>query len=201
MAALDAAGTYVDDGAASAASWLRGPAARLGRREASTLVHEFRGLREMQATAAAVGSGTVSRAHASEILKARTRSGLGVVDFDPCEKILVELAASASPDEVRLAAQHLIEVQAPERDKELVAALADRRFDLHPVGDLLKVDAMIDKIIAAALVKGVEAKSRRTSGDERSWHVRRADAFSEIVLLGSSLDSCLSTAARSRTST
>lgn len=75
-------------------------------------------------------------------------------------------------------------MEAPERDKQLIDALADRSFNLRAVGDLVKVDAMIDKVTAAALAAGVEALSRPSPGDERSWQVRRADAFSELVLLG-----------------
>jgi len=54
--------------------------------------------------------------------------------------------------------------------------LADRSSTLRQVGDLVKVDAMIDKVTAEALSTGVEAPSRRTPGDDRSWHVRRADS-------------------------
>lgn len=42
VAAFDAASAYADDGAPTSASWLRS-AARLARRDASTLVHQFRG--------------------------------------------------------------------------------------------------------------------------------------------------------------
>jgi hypothetical protein len=80
--------------------------------------------------------------------------------------------------------RHLVDAEAPDRDKALLDALADRSFQLRQVGDLVKVDAIIDKVTAEALTKGVEALSRRTPGDERDWHVRRADAFSEIVMLG-----------------
>jgi hypothetical protein len=90
----------------------------------------------------------------------------------------------ASPDEVRAAATHLVEAEAPDRDKQLIDALAGRRFDLYGVGDLVKVDAMIDKVTAEALLTGVEALSRRQPADERSWQERRADAFSDLISLG-----------------
>jgi len=39
---------------------------------------------------------------------------------------LVELATHATPDEVRAAVRHLVEAEAPDRDKELLDVLADR---------------------------------------------------------------------------
>ncbi len=183
VAAFDTAGACVDDGAATTAAWLRA-SARLGRRDASGLVHQARELRTLPATTDALQAGVISRAHAVEVVKAKKRSCLDADAFSRYEQILVELATHASPDEVRAAVAHLVEAEAPDRDKQLLDALADRTFTLHPVGDLVKVDAMIDKATAEALAVGVDALSRRSSGDERSWQVRRADAFAEIVALG-----------------
>lgn len=156
----------------------------LGRRDASGTVHQARQLRELTATSGALRAGTISRPHATEIVKAKERSCLDTEAFRRYEDILVELATHASPDEVRAAVRHLIEAEAPDRDKELLDVLADRSFQLRQVGDLVNVDAMIDKVTAEALTKGVEALSRLAPGDERTRHVRRADAFSEIVMLG-----------------
>jgi hypothetical protein len=181
--AFDAAGGSTGEGAATAAGWLRAEQ-RLGRRDASGLVFQARQLRDLPVTSAALGAGTISREHATAILKAKVSTGLETRDFDPYEAILVELAEKASPDEVRAAAAHLVEAEAPDRDRQLVAALAGRRFDLVPVGDLVKVDAMIDKPTAETLLIAVEALSRRLPGDDRTWHQRRADAFSAIVQHG-----------------
>ncbi|MBA2774449.1 MAG: DUF222 domain-containing protein [Nocardioidaceae bacterium] len=183
LAAFDAAAGYGGEGAPSAASWLRA-SARLGRRDASGLVHQARELRHLPVTARALAAGTITAAHVSEIVKAKKRSCLTTDGFGRYETILVELATQASPDEVRAAAAHLVEAEAPDRDKQLLEALADRSFTIRPVGDLVQVDATIDKVTAEALAKGVEALSRPTPGDDRSWHVRRADAFSELVMLG-----------------
>jgi hypothetical protein len=183
VASFDTAGAHTDDGAATTAGWLRAQQ-RLGRRDASGLVHQARQLRDLPATSAALTTGTISREHAVQIIKAKTSTGLDADGFARYEPILVDLATQASPDEVRAAAAHLLEAEAPDRDAELVAALAGRRFDLVPVGDLVKVDAMIDKPTAEALTTAVEALSRRAPGDDRTWHQRRADAFSELVTLG-----------------
>ncbi|MDQ3308345.1 MAG: HNH endonuclease [Actinomycetota bacterium] len=183
VAAFDGVGAYVEAGTSTAASWLRA-SGRLTRREASGTVHQARELRNLTITARALSAGEISRAHATEIIKAKQRSCLDADSFRRYEEILVELAMHASADEVRSAVRHLVDAEAPDRDKALLDALADRSFTLRQVGDLVKVDAMIDKLTAEALTKGIEALSRRTPGDERDWHVRRADAFSEIVMLG-----------------
>ncbi len=183
LGAFDAAGAYAEEGNPTAASWLRA-ANRLSRRDASALVHFARQLRELPLTFDALRAGLISREHAVQVAKARTTSALDQAEFAPYEKVLVDLAKKASPDEVKVASSHVVEVEAPERDKQLIDALADRSFNLRAVGDLVKVDAMIDKVTAAALAAGVEALSVRGSGDERSWQVRRADAFSDRVMLG-----------------
>jgi hypothetical protein len=183
VAGFDTAGACVDDGAATTAGWLRAQQ-RLGRRDASGLVHQARRLRDLPRTSAALAAGTISREHATAIVKAKTRTALSTEDFDRYETILVDLARQSSPDEVRAAAAHLVDAEAPDRDAELVQALAGRRFDLVPVGDLVKVDAMIDKPTAEALTTAVEALSRRSPGDDRTWHQRRADAFGELIQLG-----------------
>jgi hypothetical protein len=183
VAVFDAAGAAVDDGAPTTASWLRAQA-RFGQREASGLVHRARELRQLRSTRDAALAGAISQAHVSEIVKARLRSCLGGDDFGPYEQILVNLALEASPDEVRAAVAHLVEAEQPDRDKALVDALADRSFSLRPVGDLVKVDALVDRVTAEALGKGVDALSRSSLDDHRTWQVRRADAFSEIVMLG-----------------
>ena len=182
VARLDASGGYVVDGSVTAAGWLRA-GHRMARRDASALVHQARELRVLEVTAKALADGAISREHVVQIVKAKTASGLDPAAFGTYEAILVDLAKQASPDEVKAAAAALVEAAAPDRDRQLVDALAGRRFDLYPVGDLVKVDAMIDKVTAEALVSGVEALSRRLPGDERTWHQRRADAFSELVML------------------
>ena len=53
--------------------------------------------------------------------------------------------------------------------------LADRSLNLRQVGDLVKVDAMIDKVTAEALSTGVEALSRRTPGDNRKTLERHVE--------------------------
>ena len=163
VAAFDASGAYVEAGTPTAASWLRA-SGRLGRRDASGTVHQARELRDLTATSEALRAGSISRAHAIEIVKAKERSCLDAESFRRYEEILVELATHATPDEVRAAVGHLVEAEAeaPDRDKELLDALADRSLTLRQVGDLVKVDAMIDKVTAAALSTGVEALSRRT---------------------------------------
>jgi len=183
VTAFDTSGAYVEAGTPTAASWLRA-SGRLGRRDASGTVHQARELRDLTATSEALRAGSISRAHATEIVKAKERSCLDAESFRRYEEILVELSRRASPDEVRAAVRHLVEAESPDRDKELLDVLADRPLNLRQVGDLVKVDAMIDKVTAEALSTGVEALSRRTPGDNRSWHVRRADSFSEIVTLG-----------------
>jgi uncharacterized protein DUF222 len=183
VAAFDTAGACVDDGAATTAGWLRAQH-RLARRDASGLVHQARQLRDLPATSAALTAGRIGREHATAIIKAKTTTGLIGEDFDRFEAILVELAVAASPDEVRTAAAHLLDTQAPDRDAQLVEALAGRRFDLVEVGELVKVDAMIDKPTAETLLTAVEALSRRTPDDDRTWHQRRADAFSAIIESG-----------------
>lgn len=181
LAAFDTAGAHADKGSPTTAAWLRA-VQRLGRRDASALVHQARELRELPMTLDALRSGAISREHAVQIVKGKTSSG--VVDFTPYEPVLVALAQEASPDEVKAAIGHLVEIEAPDRDKKLIDALADRSFNLREVGDLVKVDAMVDKVTAAALAAGVEALSRPSADDQRSWQVRRADAFSEVVMLG-----------------
>jgi hypothetical protein len=180
---LDASGVSVEDGYASAAAWLRGRA-RLGRRDASALVHQARVLRDLVATSQALRDGQISREHAGQIVKAKQASLLTTGEFAAYEEVLVELATEASPDEVKAAVQHLTDAEAPDRDKQLLAALADRSFELRPIGDLVKVDAVVDKVTAAALIAGIDSLSRRTPSDDRSWQVRRADAFSHLIMLG-----------------
>jgi hypothetical protein len=182
-AAFDAAGAYADEGSATAASWLRN-AQRLARRDASALVHLARELRNLPTTFDALQTGAISSEHAVQIVKAKTTLQLAAVDFERYEAILVDLAKEASPDEVKAAVRHLIDNETPDHDKRLIEALADRSFNLREVGDLVKIDAMVDKVTAAALTTGVEALSRQSPDDSRSWQVRRADAFSEIVMLG-----------------
>jgi hypothetical protein len=63
VAAFDTAGACTDDGAATTAGWLRAQQ-RLGRRDASGLVHQARRLRYLPATSAALTAGTISRDHA-----------------------------------------------------------------------------------------------------------------------------------------
>jgi uncharacterized protein DUF222/HNH endonuclease len=183
VAGFDAAGACVDDGAATTVGWLRAQQ-RLGRRDASGLVFQCRRLRDLGLTSAALAEGAISREHATAIVRAQAASGLDADGFARYESILVDLARQASPDEVRAAAAHLVDAEAPDRDHRLLDALAGRRLDLVPVGDLVKVDAMIDKPTAEALTTAVEALSRRSPGDDRTWHQRRADAFGELVQLG-----------------
>jgi hypothetical protein len=183
LAAFDAAEGHTEDGAASTAGWLRAEQ-RLGRRDASGLLFQARRLRDLGLTSAALAEGAISREHATAIVRAQAAAGLDADGFATYESILVDLARQASPDEVRAAAAHLVDVETPDRDRRLLDALAGRRFDLVPVGDLVKVDAMVDKPTAEALSAGVEALSRRTSGDDRTWHQRRADAFGELIQLG-----------------
>lgn len=182
-AAFDAAGAYAAEGSPTTASWLRA-AHRLGRRDASASVHLARELRELPQTLDALRAGVISREHAAQIIKGKTTLGLDAAEFARFESTLVALATETSPDEVKAAVRHLIELAAPDRDQQLIDALADRSFNLREVGDLVKVDAVVDKVTAAALASGVEALSRHSPDDERSWQVRRADAFSEIVMLG-----------------
>ena len=95
VAAFDTAGACVDDGAATTAAWLRA-SARLGRRDASGLVHQARELRTLPATTDALQAGVISRAHAVEVVKAKKRSCLDADAFSRYEQILVELATHAS---------------------------------------------------------------------------------------------------------
>jgi len=120
-----------DDGIPTTAAWLRARA-RVGRRDASGMAHQARELRHLTATGAALATGSISTAHTAEIVKAKKRSGMDTDEFASNEQILVELVTQASPDEVRAAVTHLVEVEAPECDKQLLDALADRTMVFGP---------------------------------------------------------------------
>jgi hypothetical protein len=76
VASFDMAGAHTGDGAASTAGWLRAQQ-RLGRRDASGLVHQARQLRDLPATSAALTTGTISRDHARGLPASGSHNGAG----------------------------------------------------------------------------------------------------------------------------
>ena len=56
---------------------------------------------------------------------------------------------------------HIFEVHGPDADKQAIEALAERYVKISPVGDLVKVDAVVDKETGEALETGIDALMTR----------------------------------------
>ena len=123
-----------------------------------------RGLRDLPLAAAALKSGSISAESAAHIVEASlkaTRPTNDIDDFSPFEQILVGLASDASADEVKAATTHIFEVHGPDADQRAIEALAERYVKISPVGDLVKVDALVDKPTGEALETGIDALMAR----------------------------------------
>jgi hypothetical protein len=99
--------------------------------------------------AAAYQAGWVHTPNLRTIIGHVPACGLGVLQDH--EDALVELATGAGPAEVAVFCQALAEVHRPDAAEAKVRAAGLRSVRIAPVGDLARLDAMLDPPVAARL--------------------------------------------------
>jgi uncharacterized protein DUF222 len=134
--------------------------------------------------AKAYETGLVHTPNLRTIIRHLPACGLGVLQDH--EDALVELATGAGPAEVAVFCHALAEVHRPDGEEAKVRAAGLRSVRITPVGDLARLDAMLDPAVAARLKATLAATARhpRTPDDGRTPAERSADALEHILQRG-----------------
>jgi Domain of unknown function (DUF222) len=177
VAHLDRTASYIDDGALSAASWLRHHC-RLTFGAAAASVRLARKLERLPETAAAFAAGEVSRHHARVLADAcTTERGDAVVELEPQ---LVTAARATDPREFR----NLVASVSDALDGDGGAASANaqherRRLHVSRLLDgMVAIDGLLDGEAGETVLSALDAATETPQlGEGRAPTQRRADAL------------------------
>jgi hypothetical protein len=162
--------------------WLRSHA-RLSAHEARQRMFVARSLAHSAVLAETVDAGQVTQASARII--ASTLRQLDPDDREAGAGILVELAAQAPPEQVGVAARHLLHATAAAETREAAEQrrLAGRYLTIDATYDgMYAVTGMLPPDTGEALAAAVGALAQPAGGnDERSAGQRRADALGQVA--------------------
>jgi hypothetical protein len=149
--------------------------------EASRLVLISRQLRDLPAVDEAFTAGVVSQAHAALLTRAARQVGLEQVRA--CLDTLLELAATASPRQLRVATQHLRHCVDPDAtDRDAVKKYEKRELSAAPTLDgMVVINGMLDETAGATVIAALNALMPPPRDDDpRTTGQRRADALTEL---------------------
>jgi len=177
---FDTAQGYELDEYRSTAAWLRGEL-RVHPREASQLVGMARQLRHLPAVDAAFANGEISQTHVAVI--ARTARQVGVEHVAASEDALLAVATTSTPEQLRVAAQHLRYGVDPDAlDREAVKAYERRELSVAPtIWGMVAINGMLDPTSGATVLAVLDALTPPPSDDDpRTAGQRRADALTDL---------------------
>jgi hypothetical protein len=149
--------------------------------EASKLVLMSRQLRDLPAVDEAFTSGAVSQAHVALLTRAARQVGLEHVRASL--DTLLELATTASPRHLRVAAQHLRHCVDPDAaDRDAVKRYEKRELSAAPTLDgMVVINGMLDEASGATVIAALNALMPPPRDDDpRTAGQRRADALTEL---------------------
>ena len=138
-------------------------------------------LEHLPKVAAALRSGEIGYQCASVICHLRDKLGerRDVLDED----LWISYAREHGPRNLRWIAQHVRYMLDPDGfDRDTEEDFEQRYLHLSPLGNMFKLDAVLDPETGAALRAAIDGLSKRLGeGDARTPKQRRADGFSEVV--------------------
>jgi hypothetical protein len=186
VASFDASRVWADDGARSAAAWLRHQC-RLGESEAHRLVKTARQVREMPAVDDAWRAGTISSTHVDVIARAR-HAAKADDRFAEFEATFVEVAEAGTPDDVAKVAHQWRDALDAELDRDADGSRTERQYEARKLhvsktlggtwviggGGDPESGSIVNDAITAAYDK------LHCAGDERSPAQQRWDALTHV---------------------
>jgi hypothetical protein len=178
---LDASGEFEQEGAASAASWVRRETGR-SEREARDDVRLARRLRQLPVLAAALVAGDMPVRTAD--LVARVALQLPEELVAETEPALVDAARLLTFEQLRRYLAEKVAALAPDALKDAIqSAYERRRLYLDPVGDMAELRGTLEPLQAEQLEAVLDAlmESDRRADEVRTTGQRRADALALMV--------------------
>ena len=178
---LDASGEFEQEGAASAASWVRRETGR-SERDARDDVRLARRLRQLPVLAAALIAGDVPVRTAD--LVARVALQLPAELVAETEPALVDAARLLTYEQLRRYLAEKVAALAPDALKDAIQSAYDRRrLYLDPVGDMAELRGELEPLQAEQLEAVLNAlmESDRRADESRTAGQRRADALALMV--------------------
>ena len=138
-------------------------------------------LQHMPKVAQALSSGEVGYQCASVICHLGDKLGERRELLD--EDLWISYARAHGPRNLRWIAQHVRYMLDPDGfDRDTEEDFEQRYLHLSPLGNMFKLDAVLDPETGAALRAAIDGLSKRLAeGDNRTPKQRRADGFSEVV--------------------
>ena len=179
LAAMQTSGQYADDGAASAAVWLRGTTVVSDATARASVKLAARVQSELPALGQALVDGSTTLEHVRAA--ASGLSGLDPAVLGQVQESLVDLVAVASPAQVRRVLRERAEAVDPQ-----LAADADRKrqdrqslyLDQVPGGSAYLSGQLAPEAAATVLhALDLQCEADRAAGDTRGLPARRADAL------------------------
>jgi hypothetical protein len=178
---VDVRGSFVADGALSAAAWAR-MHARMNPAEASAVVRTARtlGSGELPGTAAALAAGVIDPAHVRAITAAVADAPAGAAGLIEDEALAV--AAEADPRTVAaLMARFRHALDPDAADAAALARYARRGITLSPTPDgTVHIRGLADEVTGGLLMTAIDAANPLVSGDTRTAAQSRMDALAQI---------------------
>jgi hypothetical protein len=179
LAVFDARAGAGYDGQASTLAWLRSRL-RLGG-QAGDLVKVARQLSELPALAKAFAAGEIGLEHAAAVAALAAKLGAeAVVGY---ESILLELARSAPPRQLRIACEHLAQLLDPAGDADQAARQRRARYLAagRTVDGMVHLQGLLDAAAGEVVLTALRAAMPAPAEDEqRGPGQRRADALTDI---------------------
>ena len=138
-------------------------------------------LEHLPRVAEALSSGEIGYQCASVICHLRDKLGERRELLD--EDLWISYAREHGPRNLRWIAQHVRYMLDPDGfDRDTEEDFEQRYLHLSPLGNMFKLDAVLDPETGAALRAAIDGLSKRLGeGDTRTPKQRRADGFSEVV--------------------
>lgn len=138
-------------------------------------------LEHLPKVAEALSSGEIGYQCASVICHLRDKLGERRELLD--EELWISYAREHGPKNLRWIAQHVRYMLDPDGfDRETEEDYEQRYLYLSPLGNMFKLDALLDSETGSALRAAIDGLSKRLGEDDtRTPRQRRADAFSEVV--------------------
>jgi hypothetical protein len=177
---FDQRGLAGADAQRSTKTWLQA-FGRLSGHAAHAQVRAVRTLRTLPELAAAFAQGAVGMDHVNQIRTLHDKESDDVMQT--VESILVGLARTSDPDDLRKACDHVREVAHAHDDADCPDTTFDRRqITLSRIGHLWQLTGSLDPQAGAALRAALEAYTPPPAEDDpRSAAQRRHDALADLV--------------------
>ena len=179
LAAMQASGQYADDGAASAAVWLRGTTVVSDATARATVKLAARVQSELPALGQALVEGSTTLEHVRAA--ASGLAGLDPAVIGQVQESLVDLVAVARPAEVRRVLRERAEAVDPRLAAEADRKRQDRQnlyLDQVPGGSAFLSGQLAPEAAAVVLhALDLQCETDRAAGDTRGLPARRADAL------------------------